>query len=375
MKFHLTQTSLATLNEKSRLISYTSNIFTKTVFLVYPSLHRLTMYFKGARGGMVVHVPIEIENVDSDQYFDIDYTKWSNAVSKFSGLDSIEVNITPKQLKIMGTYPDVIALGITKLPTEPDIEHALQPPDDAVGVPIAYSPQLGDTLAVTQGLFQSAGANNAVQLYEQSVMYSDRSLVAEFFTAPTGVPEHGQPLLRALAGFMLLASRFSHTFTLYPSRSMLKWSADGIEALVASEPVNIALPSADDLENIRPDTVSSTYGRISVPVSNLSESLKFFNGFYEASAWKPIRLVVDVDVARLEYNHPTTQISKALTILEHVGTPVNVLVSAEALENLLIVDNGTVTIQYDYESPGVRAVVQDTEGQAAVDAVLSKLQE
>lgn len=381
MKFNLSQANLSSLQEKTKLINYVSSAFTRTYFRL--SKGKLSILFRGAKGGLKISVDLEGFDEAETKYFMVDYSKWSNALSKMTFADQIECTLTDKSLRIaIPGSKDVIALGIISYEagsSEVDsFEELIKPLDNAHD--LLYEETIGDAFSLSISLFSSAGKNNAVSVQTDKVVYADRSIVVAgkinkrnmFLGARNQIDVH-----RFLIGFMMIANRFNSLFGFSEDYDKLYWTADGVEALIASEPCDISIPSSEELAEIGPVAGTAGYGTIVVDHRALHACLGFFNGFYEASAWKPITIRRKDGITELYYKHPTTEISKSFDATSTSGEDGEFMISSEALDRILsrsiekTSDNKAITFSYDATAPGVSCIVGDHE----YDVMFGKLVE
>lgn len=382
MKFKLAQNQLAVLQEKSKLYSYLGSEFTKTYFSL--GAGNLTIFFHGARGALKTKIAAPELTEEKLQYFQIDYSKWLNALSKMSFADEISFNLTGKSLKISTEgSSDSIVLGIITYGEDSseaaNISSFIETRKPETSAELILSKELSDAIQVTNTMFSSAGKNNAVALKADKLMYSDRSIVLQvnlsdqssFLKDRACVNLH-----KFVTGFMLHAARFNNTFAFDDSYELIYWEDRDSQVLIASERCEIALPSEEEIAMIKP-AEDSDKGVFSIAQRDMYTSLEFFNGFYEASVWKPITFLIEKGAVKLYYKHPTTEISKTLdTASVEVMQDGEFPIVSEMLEKLLQKaidsagddDNTTITFTYDADSPGVHCVIGN-----AYDVVFAKL--
>jgi hypothetical protein len=243
---------------------------------------------------------------------------------------------------------------------------------------LTLSEELLDNFKMMDSLFSAQGKVNSIGLSKNCVTYADRSVVVKanlmealedslFKTAQDGlIFVHGT----FLKLFPILAKinpvvKFSEEYdTFY-------WEGDCVRILLTSESWDLALPTEEQWEMIKPQDISSSF---SVDLSLLSNSLKFFTGFYEETAWKPLTFEISSGKeVNLYYRHPTTEISKTLSGVE--GTVEgSFIIGSEILGKILgNIENRfsgeeQVLFMYDDEAPGIYCKVNDT-----YEFVLSKM--
>jgi hypothetical protein len=380
MKFNLSQKQLAILQEKSKLLNYLSSSFTKTYFSVGDD--KFVVFFRGVKGG--IKVSFDIEAPQEKRILQVDYSKWLNAISKMGFAETVEITLTERFLKIaIPGSVDTITLGITLFTADSPEAQAVNSfvEDTLVSTKVhslKLSEELRDAFTIANMMFSSAGNNNAVAIKKHGVMYADRSIILQVL-----IPEMDSFLKKGTelvevhkytAGFILHAYRFGDIFSFSDNYNVLGWSSlDGsTQCVLTSEACDIALPTDEELLMFKPAEGDSS--KLEVDNIHLLDALEFFNGFYEASVWKPIKFDIDKEAkARLHYKHPTTEISKQLDCIS--ASEGTFTIGAEALSKLLSSSQDrlqnkqcTVTLSYDEKAPGVACKVGDI-----YDVVFAKL--
>jgi len=366
MDFTISQKELAMLQEKNKLFNYLSSSFTKTYFALGEG--KFTVFFRGAKGAL--KFSFDIASKEPLQVFQIDYTKWLNAIAKLSFADEVSFKLTDKSLKIsLKSSSDMISLGIISYaPESSEVEILKSFVEGFSTLPnkLTLTADLSEALSSTSSMFSTAGHNNAIALRPSCAVYADRSIVLQAnFSEPISFlkKEESMELHRYSAGFMTQAAKFGSDFWFAEDYTTLYWqSADKNTAVVLiSEACEIAIPSEEELDSIRP---SKQVGSFDIDHRDLFNALEFFNGFYEASVWKPITFDVNTEEARLHYKHPTTEISKELKVKANVAG--NFVIGSENLSKLLsqsIDRSGSselkVHIEFDAEAAGIRCIVGD----------------
>jgi len=363
MKFTLAQNQLAVLQEKNKLYSYLSASFTKTYFAVGEG--KFSILFRGPKGA--IKTVVDILATDKQQVFQIDYNKWQNAVSKLSFADEIHFNLTERSLKIsMEGSTDSISLGIISFEDgSSEYETVTTFCEKQMATPLANeivcTKEIADALTITNAMFSASGRNNAVAIYGSSVLYADRSIVLNVRMPEIHLSQAAVNLHKFSAGFMLQAMKFDSKFMFDKDYETLFWKDSNSMVVLASEECEIAIPSEEEVKQICP----ANGHHFSISSKELFAGLDFFNGFYEASAWKPITFNLGADGVGLHYKHPTTEISKKLETKSPVADGSFTIVS-EMLSKLLskaidVRADETVSVDftYDADSPGVACEMGD----------------
>lgn len=369
MKFTLDQDSLSLLHKKGKLISHLQAYVAKTTFIPDEEASTLTFFFRGPFLQLSQVIPIE--DVEGDlQFFEVDYVKFMNALSKMTFADEVKISVTEKQLRVSTEgSSDKIALGITKV-TENEASSLIE------NLSNHYVEILGENLSMelddeilaafrlTHSLFNTTGNNNAIVYDEDSLMYADRSVVLQI-DLPDNKVSGRYEIHKNILSLIPLLEKFSPRL-LFSSKREFGWTDENSVLVIGSEPCDISVPSKDELEEIHPTDPET----IVVDRAALLQALDFFSGFYEASSWKPITFTISTEGVQLEYHHPTSQLKKKVEV-DSFGKPETFIVSSETLEKVLNADfdSEKVTIEYNSDGPGVRVFLEGKK----VDSLLAKL--
>lgn len=379
MKFTITQKELAILQEKSKLFSYLSSTMTKTYFGVGDG--KFVVFFRGVKGAakLVLSAPEASEPV---RVFQIDYAKWLNAIAKQSFADEITIALTEKYLKVsIDGSSDMISLGITpyeESSSEAEVLQTFIESNKLEGNELVLTEELADTISVATSMLSAAAHNNAIALNADSVMYADRSIVfqAKLQESIATLAGRGSvDLHKYTVGFLVWAMKFNNVFHFSDDFQQVYWVSDSgdscMTVLLTSEPCEIAIPTPEELQAIQP---AGETGSMVIDHRELAYALEFFNGFYEASVWKPITFTLSASGAsKLYYKHPTTEISKELDA--KVTLDCDFALSSENMSKILnrsiaLTENKPLDVQftYDEDAAGVRCVIGDY-----FDVVFAKL--
>jgi hypothetical protein len=355
--------------------------FTKTYFVVGDNM--FTMFFHGRKGAAQTSVVVDC--AQPKRYFQIEFAKWTNALSKMDFAKEIHISLTEKLLRVtIGGSNNIINLGIIgydKGAPEIELIDEFLPEQQAsigdAGPCMEVTDELVHNIAVATSMFSTVGKNNAIAIQNSGVLYADRSLVLKAKQDLSGLLPSDDDLMllhKYTVGAILLAQKASPYFQFSSDLSSCFWSYTSAEGsttqfVLVSEPCDISIPTEDELEQIRP---SAGCGELRMIAAALLGDLEFFGGFYEASVWKPITFqIVASKEATLYYRHPTTEITRVLT--DATGDlDGEFIIGSEALLKLVKAGEGDseVVITYDQDSQGVRCLIGNT-----FDVVFAKLTE
>jgi len=377
MQIVLDQEKLKILQDKSKLLSYLNTAFTKTYFSIGDG--KFILFFKGVKGAAKFVIPIE-KATEKACVFQIDYSKWLNALAKFNIFtNAIYVTLTEKSLtlKAAGGMTGVISLGIIPYDSdspEVDVLNNFIESNWKEDKKITINEDIADAISISLSVLTPASKNNAIALTQNSVLYADRSIVLKSFCSIPPLPaDCPVEMHRYSAGFILQAWKQNPEFFFSSDFSTINWkSSDGmLSCILAGEPCEIVIPTEEEIQAIKPK------GNASITIEDhrdLVHALELFNGFYEASVWKPIKFTLTKNKGlQLEYKHPTIEIQKDLEV--PVSEDGDFILSSENLSKLL--DKASeknnwegvpVVFQYDEESLGVSCSIG-----AYFDVIFAKL--
>lgn len=382
--------NLGLLQEKTKLYSYLNGKLDKAVFKL--SGTDLIFALTGGDGVVLTNLEIEYENGSTPDteatYFSTDYQKWTIALQKFSGTETLHISLGDSiiRLKVDGSQ-DVINLSVIyyeegSQQADTITRFISERRDEIKGFnhKITLTSELLSDFDLMNNLFTTQGRINAIGVAKDNVLYSDRSAVVkvhlnellpdELFDSLTD----GETYIHLHSYILKLldvVKDFSSEVWFDSDYEVLYWTDGHTEIVLASEARTLALPTPEQFEGIKPVN-RDTY--FDVDLDLLRTSLNFFMGFYEGEAWKPVTFILnkDEDVV-LRYSRPSADITKTL---DGVKSPFNYKysVDSETLRKILqkVKDrypNESVSVRFnsddetttsDNEAPGVYCTVGST---------------
>lgn len=376
MKVILEKKQLDDLQLHARLYTTLSSILTKTYFRVGENMLIMSLIGKG-----MCSTKIDIDCPDSPIYFQCDYVKFSNALSKVGFSSAANLNITKKAMKIsFEGNSDAINLSIVPYDNNSSeatlINTYLDEAKEQIvsdGVEINLTEDMKGAIDTALSMFTTVGNNNALALRKDHFLYSDRSIVLKaFFDEPSSV-EHA--LIHKFAlNIMLNAGKTNGRTWFNKNFTKMYWEDSFVSLAVALDACEVAVPTEEEYNGIIP---SNGY-QLTIDQFVLFQGLQFFAGVYEASVWKPITFIINNDgTSYLYYKHPSTEARKDLNVIG--SGPGTFIVSSEALTKILsksipkAKEAELVTIFYDEESPGVHCFIGGSEDKPRYEVVLGKL--
>lgn len=388
MKFSIKQSDLAPLQSHSKIITQLSPVLTKTYFAMGDGV--FSVFFRGLDGAYKISMPISC--TDPTQYFLIDYGKWNNALAKFATADEINLKVSNTSLTMSAdATPDVITLGIN-----PCADTSAQAQDIKSCIEdlkktnihnkhlICNKDVIGD-IRVAMSVFNTdVPGNNSIGLHDQDVMYSDRSIIARFSINPE--TNEGSGSVREFVGnedvvsihfltAQVLMELAGHQEDVYftDDYEAIYWEDTTSSLYLSSKPREITLPSDEDIIQIAPQ--EANHFELLVDRNELFDGLKFFDGFYENSSWKPITFIInkdDLNSLTLYFKQPTAEITKVVACKAtgegqfQLGSEAVAKILKDA--NSSDTDDPNAKITYAEESIGVRMTIGNK-----YDVVFAKL--
>lgn len=386
MTINLDQSNLGAMLRNQKITNYLSSTLTKTFFLVKDKM--FTVFMKGSNGAFKISFPVEVE-IENPMMFQVDYGKWINAVSKMMFASFIQVKVSEKSVTLSpeGSPKAGISLGVTFFDegtSEFEVvdSHAESQMDliEAHALQFVVTESTKDLLSHISSFFSVAGTNNAIAINEgKEVVYADRSVVYQIGAAGLfrgNHPPQSLHLHKYILGLvpLLLGKRAEIALQVSAGLDSFGYRGpDGELLVLATEPVEISIPTKEEYAQLVP--AGNSTGVCEGSLLELKTALEFFTGFYEASVWKPITLIIGKEQSTLHYRHPTTEIVKELNSFK-ANIEASLVVSSDTLERILNtpiqIDNDTIKFSYGPSCEGVRCQLQTADSHA-VDSLIALL--
>lgn len=381
--FELNNYNLALIQRKNRLYSYLNGKLDKAYFKLTNGQFIIAL----CSGDGLVKTTLSIDYTGEDTYFSLDYNKWQIALQKFVGIDSLKFSLNKSLLKIyVDGSEDVINLGV--ITYESDSVVATKVNDfisdrkreiQSFNHHLTLNSELLSHFDLMNNLFSSQNRVNSIGLSKTDVMYSDRSVVVkanlseelpdDLFSGIEDDDNHIYLHTFTLKLFEYLAE-FNTDIYFDNDYEVIYWGDDETDLVLCSDSKNVNLPTEEQFEGIKPQN-RDTF--IDINIDDLRGCLDFFKGFYEESAWKPLKFILEkgkeVSVC---YKHPTAEVNKTI-----VGTVSNFdsqfVLDAETLRKITSkirerLSEGEVLIRFNFDdasvpedekSPGVYCTVNN----------------
>ena len=375
-EINFSRDNLEIFTKNNKLYSYLYNNLSRAYFKIEPK--KLHLYLKGADG--LFRQQFSIEYNGTSIYFSLDFSKWVNALAKFSYADNIKLEISNKQNHIRISTedsPDVINLSIQKYKDDSSdvvtLTHNLPNTRKAIkseNLLLELNDDVIGDLNLAGSLFVTQGNVNSIGLGKTGVIYADRATILrteflEFLPESlfTGNTDDGYIYIHQYI-LGLLGILYKENPHVYFSNdySIIYWESDDKELMYTSPYRELAIPTDSQLESLVPQNTDSSFD---VDIETLKNSLDFFNGFYEGSVWKPITFncVANKETV-MRYKHPSADITKALpNTSAYDGT---FILDSESIKKILskIRDKRedkkeplNVIFNFDNDSPGILCTI------------------
>lgn len=402
IKTTIAQEGVEKLTRYSRMYSFLMSSFTKT-YIKFED-NTAILYFKGNKSVLSISVPLETA-ITETQWISIDIQKFLSAAKKVAGTHGLVLtfNLTPPTLRLSSdTTNDKITLSVSYYEDDDSEVTTLATfyteNEDAfeTGSVINITQPLLDFIHISSTYMSTINKNNSIAIYNDRLMYADRTIVLKSNTNVLESVITDEPILvhKFVLGFLEFVASDTSSFIVNEERSAILWKSgedDNFWAIIAIDPCNIAIPDQSDLEAILPE---DTLQQIAIiKPARLVEAIDFFNGMFEASVWKPITFFWNANngsqTIKLMYQHPSTEVEKNLIVEEFQG---NLETEAETASFILISDsirtllsrvstNGVLRLYFNDKASdqshgaGVLLTHTDEAGQETYSAVLAKLQD
>lgn len=339
MKAELTQEFLDNIISVNRYVSVINgvNLESKKIIFVFKKEGASYLYY--VSNGIFAKAQLAEAVVDVDENYEVDYDKFLHLVNNTSG--AVTVEVTDSTMKVT-TDVAVVDLLCTKVSDTDAIMDTVNSNDETLysdNVELNENTVLG--MAMTNSLI-SQSKNNAGALFEDKVMYSDRSQIYQKFL-PENInvgllPDDGLILHKNL--FVLLTNLFKFNKSDLSAVSLAKKPKkvdsflikdNNVTIFISNSQAEVSLPTEDDLENIKPEFHSFTLSK-----EALDELINFFSGFFIGNSWKPLTFVNNDEELEIQYSVPSvTNISRKVGSLNPGSTWTKFVIDSDSLKNFV----------------------------------------
>lgn len=384
MKVSFNKEQIEVLIKKIKLCNTLNSVFSKMYLKI--SKDKFEYILRGATGVFKVSIDID-SDFENPVYLAVDYNKWQMTINKFEFTDELVFSLKNNILKVTSGEGDrggVISLGAVNYGSESSeakiINEFLPKKKEELsgekGVKITFDEEIITTLKFMDNFFSiQASKVNSIGLGKKDIMYSDRATVLRYTLSEELSEEYFKFLKKEdyihIHSFVVklldLLCKTSYEVYFNSDYSSIYWEDDNSSLFLVSEDREVALPTEEQWEMIKPSKNNS----ITFSPKSLKDCLNLFIGFYEGSMWKPISFDIATNKTSLFYKHPTTEVIRDLEGAEG-NAEGSFILDSEALRRVVSKADDqkleSMTIYYDDEAPGVLIEAGDLE------AVLSKLE-
>ena len=341
MKLTLTSESLALLKEKAKLYSNMARYFKELYFKLTAGNFELIL--KGKSGALKTVLPTIDSDITSDYYFGIDYQKWTNAIQKYGPTENIQLEIKKDTLYFLSqARTGTITLALTPYKagssTASVIDNLINKTLEDCTRELPLTTDFLEKTGLMNSLFIPQIEVNAVGVNKTSLMNNTRIILGKTYLSDpvpdaffgTNDPENYVYIHTFFLGLLPLLTKTSASLMFDANYSTVGWQDEDTAFVMRSEPCSACLPSPDEWDALIPDPGQ----KFEVSLSELKDTLQFFDGFYESGDWKPITFRLSANKAvELVYDHPTTIITQDLSSVPDFDA--EFMVDAGALSKVL----------------------------------------
>lgn len=384
------------------MYSFLMSSFTKT-YIKFEEDSAI-FYFKGNKSVLSISIPLAA-SIPETQWISVDVQKFLSAAKKVAGNNDLILTFvqTPPTLRLSSNSTnDKITLSVSYY-EEDNSEvtslatfYADHEQEFESGSSVSITQDLLDFVHISSTYMSTINKNNSIALYNDHLVYADRTIVLTLNTEVLEAQITDEPILihKFVLGFLEFVASDTPSFIVDEARQSILWKSgedDNFWAIISIDPCNIAIPEQSDIEAIIPEEDSQQVALIKP--SRFTEAIDFFNGLFEASVWKPITFFWNYNSGsqkiKLSYQHPSTEVEKDLVVeefqgeLEKVSETASFILISDSIRTLLsrLGPNGLVRLYFN-EKPsdqahgaGVLVTYTDEAGIEKYSAVLAKLQD
>ncbi len=364
---------ILTINKKT--FGYLKNTLSR--FFLQVNKEGLSFYFKDTAGLMrytkkLTYVTPPIK----EHLVALDFQKVVNSLLRFQVQGAL-INLTDASLSIVDRNNSTTVVKLSASASADDLDAILQEKEKEKGNLIKYlhTAEMNRTFGLTSKLMSNGNPNNCLAIVDgNTATYADRSVIYKE-KCNTDFKEPLVTIHSFLVGF--IANTYSLPKAEYYfdfANNALYFKSDEVTAFLLSEQPDINMPSADDLEEIRPSNKTAQCNVVKISAIELSESLDFFEGFFERDVWKPIKFQFSKKEQKLSYTSPVTSVEKPFASNFNISFETEFTLTSTPLQAILsnILEDGNdveITLIEKPNMPGVSVKVDDQD----FELVLAKL--
>lgn len=364
---------ILTVNKKT--FNYLKNTLSR--FFLQVTKEGIDLYFKDNAGILKYHKDVNFINPPAtSKMFAVDFQKFINSLRRFQVQGAL-INLDDTTISIVDINNNTTVVKLSATVCDDDLDGILNGKEKIKDTLTAYdhSSPMNEIFQLTSKLMNNGNPNNCLAIINGEIAtYADRSLIYKD-KCITSFKESLVSIHSFLVGFImntyeLQASNYYFDF----DNNGLYFKSKDIEAYLLSEKPDVNIPSDSDLANIRPDVKDPDVNIITISAIELSESLDFFEGFFERDVWKPITFIFKKKDQRLSYESPVTSVDKPFdseftvkqeTEFTLMSTPLQAV-----LQDILAEGNDVeIEIVEKPDMPGVSIKIKDQD----FELVLAKL--
>jgi hypothetical protein len=339
MKAELSQDFLSNIISVNRYVSAINgiNLDSKKIIFSFKKVGASYLYY--ISNGIFAKAELAEAVVDSDENYEVDYDKFLHLVNNTSGGVAIEVVDSTMKVTTDVAVVDLLCTSISETDAMMDLVSSNDESLYSDVVQLNESTIAG--MAMTNSLI-SQSKNNAGALFEDKVMYSDRSQIYHKELSEESnsglLPDDGLVLHKNI--FVILTNLFKFNKLNLASVSLAKKPKkvdsfvikdDKVTIFISNSQAEVSLPTDADLENIRP-----LFHSFSLSKEVLDELINFFSGFFIGNSWKPLTFVNNNEELEIQYSVPSvTNISRKVGSLNPGSSWTKFVIDSDSLKNFV----------------------------------------
>jgi len=338
MKATLNQTFLDNIVSINRYVSVINSVNLdrkKIVFLFKKEGDSLIYYISN---GLFAKASLGSLTCDENSNYEVDYEKFLHLVQNSTGDLTIEVTDSTMKVTTDVAVVDLLCSKIEDNDPTMDTLNVFKSADYSENISLSENVISG--MAMTNSLI-ALSKNNAGAIFEDKIMYSDRSQIYTkdlVVKSNVGLCDDGLVLHKNIFSVLTSFFKFNKTdltqviLKKKPKKSdSFVISDNSVELFISNAQAEVSLPTEDDLKSIRP-----SHHSFSLSKEAIDELVSFFSGFFVGNSWKPLTFVNNNNELEIQYSVPSvTNISRKVGPLNLGSTWTKFVIDSDSIKNFV----------------------------------------
>jgi len=338
MKATLNQTFLDSVISINRYVSVINgvNLDRKKIVFLFKKSGDSSLYY--ISNGLFAKASLGSLSCDEDANYEVDYEKFLHLVQNSNGDLVIEVTDSTMKVTTDVAIVDLLCSKIEEKDPTMDIVNVFKVSDYSENISLSENVIAG--MAMTNSLI-ALSKNNAGSIFDNKVMYSDRSQIytKDLVTkSNVGICDDGLILHKNIFSVLTNFFKFNKndlTQVLLKKKPKTSdsfvISDNSMELFISNAQAEVSLPTEDDLKSICP-----THHSFSLSKEALDELVAFFSGFFVGNSWKPLTFVNKDGELEVEYSVPSvTNISRKVGPLNPGSAWTKFVIDSDSIKNFV----------------------------------------